>query len=267
MNSKRTAARLGARYGPWAVVTGASSGIGQACAVHLAAVGLDVVLVARRADLLTGLAERLSAEHGVQTLVLPVDLSAPSGAQQVAEHTADLDVGLLVQAAGFGTAGPFLATDLAEQVEMMNVNCRAVLDLAHRFAPRLAARPRGGGMVLFGSLVGRQGAPGAAHYGATKAWVQALGEALHVELGPRGVNVLTATPGPVRSGFADRAGMRLDSAVSPAKVAAGALKALTRGQMTTSPGALSKLLGGSLATMPRPLRTRVMGRVMRSLTA
>lgn len=266
MNSGRSAARFSSRYGPWAVVTGASSGIGQACAVHLAAAGIDVVLVARRADLLTGLAERLSADHGVQTRVLSVDLAALSGPRQVAEHTADLEVGLLVQAAGFGTAGPFLATDLAEQVEMLEVNCRAVLDLAHRFAPRLTARPRGGGMVLFGSLVGRQGAPGAAHYSATKAWVQALGESLHIELGPRGVNVLTATPGPVRSGFAERAGMRLDSAVSPEKVAAGAFKALMRGQMTTSPGALSKLLGGSLAPLPRPLRTRIMGRVMRSLT-
>jgi len=150
---------------------------------------------------------------------------------------------------------------------MLEVNCRAVLDLAHRFAPRLAARPPGGGMVLFGSLVSRQGAPGADHYGATKAWVQALGEALHVELGPRGVDVVTATPGPVRSSFADRAGMRLDRAVSAEEVAAGALDALARGRMTASPGALSKLLGGSLAPLPRPLRTRVMGRVMRSLTA
>ncbi|WNV77045.1 SDR family oxidoreductase [Geodermatophilus sp. DSM 44513] len=267
MSAARTAARLRDRYGPWTVVTGASSGIGQACAAHLAAAGLDVVLVARRADLLTGLAERLHAEHGGQTRVLPVDLAAPTGARRVAEQTADLDVGLLVQAAGFGTAGRFLDADLAEQLEMLAVNCQAVLDLAHRFAPRLAARPTGGGMVLFGSLVGRQGAPGAAHYGATKAWVQALGEALHVELAPRGVDVLTATPGPVRSGFADRAGMRLDTAVSAERVAAGALEGLVRGRMTASPGALSKLLGGSLGPLPRPLRTRVMSRVVRSLTA
>lgn len=203
----------------------------------------------------------------MQTRTLPVDLAEPPGPQQVAERTADLDVGLLVQAAGFGTAGPFLGADLAEQVEMLEVNCRAVLDLAHRFALRLAARPQRGGMVLFGSLVGRQGAPGAAHYAATKAWVQALGEALHVELGPHGVDVLTATPGPVHSGFADRAGMQMSAAVSTERVAAGALDALVRGRMTASPGALSKILGGSLTPLPRPLRTRIMGRVMRSMTA
>jgi uncharacterized protein len=125
----------------------------------------------------------------------------------------------------------------------------------------------GGGIVLFGSLVGRQGAPGAAHYVATKAYVSALGEGLHVKLAPHGVDVLAATPGPVHSGFADRARMRLDRTVTADQVAAGSLRALCRGRMTASPGALSKLLGASLAPLPRPARTRIMTRLMRQLTA
>ena len=159
--------------------------------------------------------------------------------------------------------GPFLESDLAEQLAMLEVNCRAVLTLTHLIASRMTASRASGGIILFGSLVARQGAPGSAHYGATKAWVQALGEVLHVELARHGIDVLTATPGPVHTGFASRAGMELAIAAHPSTVAAGALR---EKHMTTSPGALSKILGGSLAGLPRSVRTRIMGQVIRGLT-
>lgn len=185
---------LARRYGPWALVTGASSGIGRACAEQLAASGLHLVLVSRRADVLRRLAADLGRDHGMQARVLAADLAQPAGIDAVLGATADLDVGLLVAAAGFGTAGPFLDAGLPEQLEMLDVNCRAVLTLTHAFARRMATRPDGAGIVLLASLVGRQGAPNAAHYAATKAYVQALGEGLHVELAAHRIDVVTATP-------------------------------------------------------------------------
>jgi len=120
-------------------------------------------------------------------------------------------------------------------------------------------------LVLLSSLVGFQGVPRAAHYAATKAYVQTLAEALHVELGPLGVDVLASAPGPVHSGFAARADMRMGVALQPSAVARVTLSAL--GHTTTvAPGLLSKVLLGALVPLPRWARTRVMGRVMRGMT-
>ena len=119
-------------------------------------------------------------------------------------------------------------------------------------------------MVLLSSIVAFQGAPNAAHYAATKAYVQTLAEGLHVELAPRGVDVLAAAPGPVASGFADRAGMTLRFTVGPEAIAPRILDALGR-RSTTIPGLRSQLLRNSLAPLPRWARTRVMGKVMASM--
>ena len=249
-----------ARYGPWAVVTGASSGIGRAFAEALAARGLALVLVARRADALRDVADGL----GVETHVLPADLGTEVGVAAVLDATADLDVGLLVASAGFGTSGPFLASDLADELDMLAVNVGAVVRLTHAVGRRLVARGRGG-VVLLGSLVGFQGTPFAAHYAATKAYVQALGEALHVELAPQGVDVVVSAPGPVHSGFADRADMRMGAALAPAAMVGPTLAGLGRVQ-TVRPGLLTKGLAAALAPLPRWAKVRVMGRVMGGMT-
>lgn len=253
-----------ARYGPWAVVTGASSGIGRAVARELAANGLDLVLVARREDELTKLAAELSDEFSAKTRILSADLAHASGLAAVEAGTRDLDVGLLVASAGFGTAGAFLHADLAVEESMLDVNCRAVLRLSHSFGQRLAQRGRGG-LILFGSLVGFQGAPRAAHYAATKAYVQTFAEALHIELAPLGVDVLASAPGPVRSGFGDRAHMTMGAAETSETVARATVAALGK-KMTVTPGALSKLLTWSLMTAPRNLRVRIMAKIMGGMT-
>lgn len=256
--------RLRRRYGPWAVVTGASDGIGRDMAVRLAEAGLSLVLVARRRDRLEALASELAARHGTAARVVAADLGTDEGVRAVEEGAAGLDVGLMVAAAGFGTAGSFLAADPAREADMLAVNCRAVLALSHHFGRRFAARGRGG-MVLLGSVVGFQGVPHAAHYAATKAYVQSLAEGLHVELAPLGVDVLAAAPGPVNSGFAARAGMRMGAALDPSQVGQATLDALGR-RTTVVPGLLSKVLTYSLATLPRFLRVRVMSRVMGGMT-
>lgn len=118
--------------------------------------------------------------------------------------------------------------------------------------------------MLFGSIVGFQGTPFAAHYAATKAYVQALAEGLAVELAPRGVDVVASAPGPTHTGFAARAGMRMGKALTPA-VAGPTLAALGR-RTTVLPGRLTKLLTYSLAPLPRRARVAIMGRVMRGMT-
>lgn len=261
----RAATRFRDRYGPWAVVTGASEGIGRALAQELAVAGVNLVLVARRGDVLAALGQELAAAHGVETVVVAVDLAQSAGVAALLARTAELDVGLLVAAAGFGTAGPFLDNDLAVELDMLDVNCRAVAALGHPFGRRLEARKRGG-LVFLSSLVAFQGVPRAAHYAATKAYVQTLAEGLRAELAPFGVDVVAAAPGPVQSGFAARAGMRMGQAADPLVVARGTLAALGR-RATVRPGGLAKVLGWSLATLPRWARVRVMAAIMGGMTA
>ncbi len=256
--------RLRTRYGPRAVVTGASDGIGRACAQELAKAGFDLVLVARRRSVLDDLAAELRAHHRVAVEVVAADLSTSDGVAAVIEATVNLDVGLLVAAAGYGTSGEFLDGSLDVELAMIDVNCRAVAALSHAFGRRFAARGRGG-LVLFSSLVAFQGVARTANYAATKAYVQSLAEGLRLELRHRGVDVIASAPGPVASGFAARAAMTMSSAETPAVVARGTLAALGRWG-TVRPGFLAKLLEGSLSVLPRWARVRMMAIVMRGMT-
>lgn len=256
--------RLQTRYGTWAVITGASSGIGYEMALRLAEAGLNLVLVARSQAVMEQIAKDLRDRYGIEVRVVRLDLAMQTGVETLAAKTHDLDVGLLVAAAGFGTSGLFLQADLNQELEMLNVNCRSLLGLTWHFSQRFAQQRRGG-IVLMSSIVGFQGMPFAAHYAATKAYVQTLAEALYVELAPLGVDVIASAPGPTNSGFADRAGMKMEKALSAAEVAEGTLNALGRKSMVL-PGFLSKLLTYSLVPLPRWARVRIMGGVMKSMT-
>lgn len=258
------ATRWRERYGPWAVVTGASDGIGRESAVALAEAGLHVVLVARRRDRLEALAGQLTADHRVQTRVVALDLGTREAVPTLLREVHDLEVGLLVAAAGFGTSGAFIDLPLEDDLAMVDLNCRAVVELAHAFGGRFARQGRGG-LVLFSSVVAFQGVPRVATYAATKAFVQTLAEGLRAELAPAGVDVLASAPGPVHTGFAARASMRMGAALTPDVVARATLQALGR-RGTTRPGWLSKLLGAALMTLPRAARTRVMGLAMAGMT-
>jgi short-subunit dehydrogenase len=250
------------RYGPWAVVTGASEGIGREIALELAARGLSLVLVARRRELLEQLTHDLPGR--VSTRVVATDLATLAGVEAVTAATEELDVGLLVAAAGFGTSGAFLAADRERELRLLDVNCRAPLLLAHHFGRRLAARGRGG-MVLLSSILAFQGVPQTAHYAATKAYVQSLAEGIGRELATLGVDVLASAPGPVASGFAAVANMRYGAAVPAPVVARETLDALGR-RRTVRPGWLSKILTAGLSILPRPARVLLMERVMAGMT-
>jgi uncharacterized protein len=252
------------RYGPWAVVTGASDGIGRAFADGLAEAGVNLVLVARREDVLSALGNELTQRYGVETLVVATDLAEPAGIEALTAQTQSLDVGLLVAAAGFGTSGRFVDAPLEAELAMIDVNCRAVAALTHHFGACFA-RQRRGGLILLSSIVAFQGVPRAANYAATKAYVQSLAEGLRQELSPFGVDVLACAPGPVQSGFAQRADMKMGATATPAAVARTSLARLPGGG-TVRPGFLSKLLGWSLALLPRWGRVRIMSLIMGGMT-
>ena len=219
------------RYGPVAVITGASSGIGRSFASQLARRKLDLVLVARRIDRLQQLAERLTGEYGVQVTVHQADLADPTAAAGIVAAVSALDVGLLVSNAGFALKGPFELGDNRTLADLMTVNCHTPTQLAHGLVPHLKQRGRGG--ILFTSSVeGFLGCPFSAGYSASKAYVNALGEALWGELTPVGVDVLTLCPGATDTEAPRLQGIdptTLHDLMSPDDVAASALEHLCRG--------------------------------------
>lgn len=234
---------LRARYGEYALITGASSGIGAEFAVQLAAAGLNLVLVARRKDRLDALAQRLRAAHGTTTEVIELDLAAGGAVAELARRTAHLDTGLVIASAGVVTSGPFLANDLAAELALLHLNLVVPAELAHVYGRVLARRGRGG-IVLVSSAVAFAPVPYTANYAAAKACTASLGQALHYELKAAGVDVLTLAPGPVRTEGADAAegidfGKLPVPAMQPAPVVRAALRALGRRPLVI-PGTLNK---------------------------
>lgn len=253
------------RYGPAAVITGASSGIGRSFANQLAARGLDLVLVARRLDRLHELADKLRATHGVDVTVQPTDLADPAGAAQILDAVSTLDVGLLVSNAGFGVKGPFDAGDSGTLSSMLMVNCHAPTQLAHGLVPRLKQRGRGG-IIFTSSVEGLIGCPYSAGYSATKAYVNALGEALWGELTPAGVDVLTLCPGATDTEAPRLQGIdpaTLQDLMSPDDVARLALDNLHHGP-TYIPSKHYRQQFDALLSMPRSDALTAMARNMRA---
>lgn len=200
MLRKMNITELRARYGEWAVVTGASSGIGAIFAQRLAAAGMNLVIVARRIDLLNALGHRLTNEHGVKIHCLQVDLSQDYCLRRVAEVCVDIEVGLVVNNAGSGVPGPFSESDAEVEERLIRLNCVTPMELTRHFLPSMLAR-RKGAIIFVSSLMGFQGVPYMANYSATKGYLLNLGEALYHECKEAGVDVLvlaqgaTETPG------------------------------------------------------------------------
>lgn len=252
------------QYGPWALVTGASEGIGRDIAVDLASRGLNIALLARRTDRLTELADELKVTHNVETCVIQADLGVQSDVEMALTELQDVDIGLYVANAGFGTAGQFVSIGVQNELNMIDVNCRALTAFAHPLAQKMKLRRRGG-MIFMSSIVAFQGVGNSATYAATKAYVQSFAEGLEVELRPHGIDVLSSAPGPVATGFGQRAGMQMDGAASSSVVARATIKALGRAR-TTRPGFQSKLLGYGLGILPRRLRSKILTNVMTGMT-
>lgn len=249
-------------YGPWAVVTGASSGIGRAFAERCAADHLNLVLAARSTDRLDDLAARLRTRHGVDTRVITTDLSRPGAAAALVTATDDLDIGLLVSNAGTARPGNFLDQDRDDLGARLTLNTVTHLDLAHAYGKRLTARGAGA-IVLVAALGARHGIPNMAHESAAKAYVLNLGEALHHELAPAGVKVTVMLPGNVDTAMIDKVGLDRDRLpIRPLPVATAVrqtVAALHAGRATVIPDRRLRLL---THLTPRTLSIRMNARLL-----
>ena len=252
------------KYGPWAIVTGASDGIGREFARVVAEQGINLVLVARREGVLRDLAVCLRAKFGVETIIFSCDLGDGDAVSRLLDQVGSKDVGLLVAAAGFGTSGLFVESDPRSELAMVDLNCRSVVEIVRSVSPLLVKRGKGG-IVLMSSLLAFQGVPRSANYAATKAFIQTFAEGLAVELRPQGIDIASCAPGPIASGFATRANMRMSLNQGPEVVARETIQSLGR-RVTVRPGWLSKLLELSLVALPRWARTRIMGIIMSGMT-
>jgi hypothetical protein len=250
---------------PVALITGASSGLGEQFAHLFARDGNDVILVARSAARLEPVAERLR-HHQITPIVLAEDLAQPGAAARLydAVKAKGREVSFLVNNAGYGSTGPFLDLPLEKEVEMVQLNCAALLELSHRFGQDM--RARGSGRILnIASTAGFQPGPYMATYYATKAFVVSFSEALAYELKDSGVTVTCHCPGATATGFSTRSGndtSRLFQRPGVAKaedVAAHAYEAMMQGEVLSVHGLLNWALAQSLRITPRA--------VVRSLTA
>jgi len=215
------------RYGDWALVTGASSGIGAEFARALAREGLSVVLAARREDRLRELAGEIEKYCGVATRVVGVDLSDRSGAETLARAVDDLEVGLLVNNAGAGAAGRFDRIEPERLADQVVLNCLAPVVLSRHLLPEMRRRGRGA-LVFTGSVAGHQPLPLHAVYGATKAFDLHLGEALWQESREAGIDVLVLEPATTETGFQEAAGELPHAGEPSGEVVRLALDALGR---------------------------------------
>lgn len=199
-------------YGPWAVVAGASEGMGVAFAQKLGEAGINVVMVARKKDLLEKMAADVRARSGVQTRTLALDLTSLDMLERIRNVTDDLDVGMLIYNAGAGdNMGFFLEAPIESSLKVMRLNPVGQVLLCHHFGKKMAARGRGG-IILMGSVAGTAGAASAVTYSAAKAFTQNFAEGLWAELKPRGVNVVciavgaTNTPARAKLNLSDKPG-------------------------------------------------------------
>jgi short-subunit dehydrogenase len=231
--------------GRWALVTGASMGIGEAFARTLAGRGMNVALVARSAERLAALASAIEAEHGVRAAAVPVDLAEPGGpARAWAEASRAGEVHLLVNNAGFGLAGRFDELPMERQSGMVALNCTALLELSRLALGEM--RPRGaGGIINVGSVVAFQPVPAKAVYAATKAFVLSLTASLVEENRGTGVRILCVSPGPTPTGFQAVAGTRVregqPGVMRAAQVVDAALAAFDAGRTHVAPGLVNRV--------------------------
>ena len=250
-------------YGPWALVTGASSGLGEHYARQLAQRGLHVIVVARREERLRTLAEQIEAEFGVRVLVVALDLLEINAIAKLAKLIGRRNLGLVVSNAGFGSTGPFLKLDPQMMTRMIRLNCEIPVSLIHALGPQLVRRGYGG-IIQLASTASFQCTPWMAVYGATKVFDLHLAEALMVELGPLGIDVLAVCPGHTSTEFHQVAGVTqsaMGGAADPEDVVRQSLKLLGK-RLTFVHGRSNRLMTFSNRLAPRSLSAWAAGRIL-----
>lgn len=192
------------KYGSWALITGASSGIGEGFAKRLASENMNLILVARREERLKKLSDELKEKYNVSIVIAPVDLSKENFIEDLKKFVEDREVGMLINNAGFGSAGEFANSDVEQQANMIRVNCIAPTILTHRFVQPMKERKKGA-IIFLGSLVAYQPTPLTTTYSATKAFNLFMSEGLWYELRDYDIDVLALNPGGTDTEFQKKA--------------------------------------------------------------
>jgi uncharacterized protein len=253
--------------GKWALVTGASAGIGKALAEELARGGTNLVLTARREDRLRRLAQELSAKYRIQAEVFVANLTHPAAPEAIFQYTQEKGrvIDLLVNNAGFGQYGALHSTETDRLLQMVQVNCTAVLHLTRLFVPAMVAR-RGGDVLIVASTAAFQAVPYISTYAATKVFDLYLAEGLAEELQPHGIRVCALCPGTTTSEFHEIAGHPAHSKgreQSAETVARNGLKALAAGKSYVISGLGNYLGAHGERLVPRRFVTRVAAKIFR----
>jgi short-subunit dehydrogenase len=253
--------------GKWALVTGASAGIGAALARQLAAGGTNLVLTARRRDRLAGLAGELSSKHDIRTLVCVADLAKTSGPEEIFAFTEgkNIEVDLLVNNAGFGAYGEFQKLKAERLVEMVQVNVSAVVHLTHLYLPGMIER-KSGDILILASTAAFQAVPYITTYAATKSFDLQFAEGLAEEVRRFRVHVCALCPGGTESEFLQVAGQRHHSRrpqETAEKVARVGLRALAAGKSSVISGFTNWLGAETVRFVPRRMVARIAGGMFR----
>ena len=259
------------QFGPWALITGASSGIGKEFARQIARAGINVVLVARRQSLLDDFARSLSQNPAVKCRVIPMDLSQAGFIDRLAERTNDLDIGMVVSNAGTGNPGEFLKLDLQLLEATLRLNTTAHLEIAHHFGRKLAERRRGG-LILVGAMGAEIGVPFMANDGGGKAYVHSLGEALHYEFKPLGVYVTVLAAALTNTAVLEKFGIDPKTLpmkpMSVAQCVSEGLSALLNNRSRIVPGRLNRFLNALVpASLARKMEADLLGKGLASKAA
>jgi len=253
----------------WALVTGASSGLGVDFSHELASAGRNLVLVARREERMRELSLELEARHAIRTRIVAMDFSIP-GAGMELKRILDgegIAVDILINNAGFGIFGEFIGQPLEKTLNMLQLNIASLTELTYLFASDMVRR-RHGQILLVASVVAYQASPNYAAYGATKAYVLSLGEALHEEMKPHGVTVTVLSPGATATEFFDVSGqkstpMKRAFMMPSRQVARIGLAAMRRGRASIVSGWKNAMMTWSTRLVPRILQRKIAHRVLR----
>ena len=251
-------------YGEWALITGASSGVGKEMALEIASKGINIVIVARRKELLEELANEIKEKYEVQTNVIVADFSTEEAIGYVIEECNELEIGLLVNNVGYALTGEFSENTAEDELSLLNVNIKTPTLLAHYFSQQMKER-RKGGIIFVSSIMALGAAANWASYNASKAHNLLLAEGISEELKPYGINVIALTPGSIKSGFAKRSSTKaMPMALNPRRVAKCGLWMMGR-KRTHTAGLINKFIAFSTRLTPRFINTKIFSLVVRML--
>ena len=253
------------KYGAWALVTGATSGIGNALAHQLAQKGLSIILVARKEAELQDAAKLLSTKYQVETKTISADLSNPEGIQTVVRQSENMEIGLLVLAAGLEVNGAFEKNDILREMQVVQVNISATLQLTHHFSKSMINRHKGG-IILVASLSGHMPNPYFANYAGTKAYMLNFGASLYGEFKPKGVDVTVLSPGLTNTPMISNNGVDWSKtpmqAMPPEAVAQAAIDALGK-KFLAIPGGKNKIMAAMAKHSPLQMQASMNEKMMK----